>query len=593
MTGYMSARRSALPLLLIGVAAVLSVSLLQFASIADAQPAPANAVPLAANDPALTLWTEDALAGLPPLAVPDYTFGLAQYTITAVRCNHVYHANLGGTPSYGYANGTYADTPGPTLITQRNRPIGVRWVNDLPSGPDMNIFSIDPTVMGAPQDNSNRMVTHVHGLHVLPSSDGLPTQWFGPGKFRLDKYPNIQAASELWYHDHALGITRTNVYAGLAGLYFNRDSYENKLNTYAKLPMIGGINGAYEIPLVFQDKDFLVTRDAKQNITGSYLYYPSTWQPEFFASISVVNFKVWPHLDLQPRMYRFRILNATNSRFINMILPSNLLWIQIGAEGGFMPAPAYMGNTLLIAPAERADVLVDFSSMAGQSFILGNNAPAPYGAAPEEFPDPTVAHTMGQLMQINVGTGRAGGVPINMSKLRAGLPPVKNLGPSVPLYHYTKRKLLEEIFLADGVTVIPTLDGKRFADPVSRNEIEHLGSTAVWEIVNTTPDTHPMHIHLETFQVLGRQTFDTTTFEPYVTWPNPLNNTATGPLILTGAFQGPRPNETGLKDTVQCPEGMVTWIKIKWEDFIGTWVWHCHILEHEENDMMRPLEVGL
>ncbi|GCE07300.1 multicopper oxidase family protein [Dictyobacter aurantiacus] len=455
------------------------------------------------------------------------------------------HRDLPPTTVWGY-NGTY---PGPTFEARTNKPIWVQWINQLPT---THFLPIDHTLYGAGLDVPDvRVVTHLHGGHVGPESDGNPMQWYVPGRSRTDYYPNIQPGALLWYHDHAIGITRLNVYAGLAGLYILRSKADFKLNLPCR---------PYEIPLVFQDRSFLSNGQLNYPSTGVTPYHP-VWVPEFFGDTAVVNGKVWPYLEVEPRKYRFRMLNGCNARFLQLSLGSGQPFIQIGAEGGFLPRPAVL-NQLLIAPGERADIILDFSNFAGQTFNLTNDAPAPYpGGGGQDLP---------LIMQFRV-------------TLPLSRPDKSSIPPYLPQPHpmkppiKTRNLLLTEVVDQNDNPIVILLDEKPFAAPPT--EIVKVNTTEIWNFINLTPDTHPIHLHLTQFRVLNRQPFDVNTYKN------------TGQLVFTGQPIPPESNETGLKDVVKAYPGMVTRIQAPFTDFCGNYVWHCHILEHEDNEMMRPLVI--
>ena len=473
---------------------------------------------------------------------------------------------------WGFTTGETAGYLGPTLVAESGSPISVRWHNELPV-PHLLPSSIDTTIDGrhaagdsiSPEDwLKSRAVTHLHGGNVDPASDGGPDDWFLPGMSKLDEYPNDQDAATLWYHDHALGITRLNPYLGLAGGYVVTDPYERSLN----LP-----GGAYDIPLIVQDKTFDVNGEQTYATEGILPLIHPTWVPEYFGDTILVNGKVWPYLDVEPRRYRFRIVNGSNARFYaltfapekdqNRLKP---VIHQIGAEGGLLPAVAST-DRLVIAPGERADVIVDFARLAGQTVTLRNTAKAPYpgGASP----DPK---TTGQVMQLRVVTPLAG---TDTSAIPAAPRPIERLLPT-DAAQTRDIKLDETLDPATGSPTMLTLEDKAWHDPVTITP--KLGTTEVWRYINTTADTHPMHTHLTMFQVVERRKFDVAAY---------LN---TGVLRFTSAAKGPNPNEAGWKDTVQVAPGEVVSIVAQF-DRLGLYPFHCHILEHEENEMMRPCEV--
>jgi spore coat protein A len=489
------------------------------------------------------------------------------------------HRDLPSTTVWGY-NGSW---PGPTIEAQSGQTLNVNWVSKLPT---THLLPIDHSIHGAESTLPQvRNVAHVHGACTLPDDDGYPEAWFtahgehGP-KFnpRPSSYPNCQPSATLWYHDHALGITRLNVYAGLAGFYLIRDEAEHALN----LPQ-----GEHEIPLMLQDR--LFHRD------GS-LYYPKVvngpkehpiWIQEFYGDMNCVNGKVMPFLEVEPRRYRFRILNAANARFYHLRLfnsdatgnvtnqsfdvPS---FQQIGTDGGLLPAPLEL-HYLLIAPGERFDVIIDFSGCEGKSFSLINDAPAPYTMGGQFLAE--------DLMLFKVTKPLSGK---DTSNVPDTLVPFEPLNPT----YATRERLLlvsEKERLSDGYVIIGLLGNARWHEPIT--EDPKAASTEIWSFINITGDVHPLHVHLVQFQVLNRQTFDVPTYQQ------------TGKLVFTGKPMAPEGNERpAQKDTIKSYPGYVTRVIMRFDlphkapvnpgqELL--YVWHCHILEHEDNEMMRPYKV--
>jgi len=531
---------------------------------------------LAQTSPTLTPFV-DRLP-IPPV-LPHASF----YEIEMRQFRQKLHRDLPPTTLWGY-NGQYV---GPTFEARTGSPISVKWENDLPS---THLLPIDHTIHGAEASLPDvRTVVHLHGAKVLGDSDGYPEAWFTNGYAqtgpsfgpRVYQYPNDQAAMMLWYHDHSLGTTRLNVFAGLAGMYFVRDSVEDSL----AIP-----KGKYEVPLMFQDRFFAGN--------GSLVYpvqdptvappIPPVWIPEFFGDTGLVNGKVWPYLEVEPRKDRFRMLNACNARFLHLTLVDGhdahrqLPFFQIGADQGFLPAPVQLQD-LLMAPAERFDIVVDFRGQSGRTFTLRNDAPAPFpgGGAPD----------LPQLMQFRVS------LPLS----HADQPLPSHLA-SVPLLSASHADRTRQLLLseADDPTTGDPIVGQLgtvsagslfWHDPVT--EDPRANTTEVWELYNITTDAHPIHVHLVRFQVLNRQKFDLNLFQ------------STGEIRFLEPPQAPDPNERpAWKDVVKAfpgdPDngiGNVTRIIQKFELPNGftiprgghqTYVWHCHILEHEDNDMMRP-----
>ena len=351
----------------------------------------------------------------------------------------------------------------------------------------------------------------------------------------------------LWYHDHALGINRLNVYAGLLGTFFIRDAVEDALN----LP-----KGKYEVPLILYDR--LLTRDAQ-------LLYPvspdpqSPWVPEIFGNAILVNGKLFPYLEVEPRKYRFRVLNASNARTYHLALVDNAAnnhaanaapVHQIGTDQGLLPAPVPLAN-LEIAPGERADLIVDFSEHRGAQLILKNDAFV--------------------VMQFRVSSARV----TDTSSLPSSLRPV----PKIPESQAVQTRLLtlDEYVNKSGNPVMLLLNATHWKAPITEKPV--LGSTEIWTLINPTNDTHPIHLHLVRFQILDRQSYEPWLFQ------------TKRQLHFLGPPEPPEPGQAGWKDTVRAYSRMVTRIIVPFDGFTGRYVWHCHILEHEDNEMMRPYEV--
>jgi FtsP/CotA-like multicopper oxidase with cupredoxin domain len=566
--------------------------------------------------------------------------------------------------------------PGPTLETRVGVPTSIRYVNNLQGAGGappvlQSLIKVDQTLHWAdPLGQHGSMnayvgpvpaVAHLHGGEVPSSFDGGPDAWWTPNGIRgpgyvtdTYTYPNMQQATTLWYHDHALGATRLNVYAGLAGFYLLRDSASEPQN----LP--GGpldtpsdqYGNLYEREVVIQDRMF---------DTNGQLYWPSLginptvhpfWGPEFFGDVIMVNGKTWPYLNVEPRRYRFRLLDGSNARFYDLRLMNRTLktagpafW-QIGSDGGLLNAPVVLNDPLhpasprlIIAPGERCDIVIDFSGFAGQTLTLLNAAKAPFpkGAAA----DPA---TTAQIMQFRVGLTVTGGAdpslnPATTASLRAtpierpvaganvrALTLNEHMGPLGPLEMFVNNTMWD-------------------MDP---SEVARVGDTEVWEIINLTADTHPIHLHLVQFQLLSRQAFNVARYMAVYGMPMPgmgpplpydTPSAATGfklggnPDItpfLQGPLKAPDPNETGWKDTFRMNPGEVTrvlvrvapqdanaraaalgvtpgpgvnlfdfepWTPMGETDEFGYpggpgYVWHCHIVDHEDNEMMKQFMIA-
>jgi FtsP/CotA-like multicopper oxidase with cupredoxin domain len=548
--------------------------------------------------------------------------------------------------SYGPANAapTLANRyfyPAFTLENKYNRPTVVKWVNGL--GASSHILPVDQTLhwanpVGANPDTHSTdnnpylgpvpMVTHVHGAHTWEESDGYPEAWYlpagatgvnhlvgsryaefqaksearlgmtwDPGTAIFD-YPNDQRATTLWYHDHTLGMTRVNVYAGPAGFYLIRGGPDDQVGGVLPGPAPGkGIDPFgefFEIPIAIQDRSFNAdgslfypdNRAFFDGFPGPYIpdsNVPPIWNPEFFGNMMVVNGQTWPYLNVKRQRYRFRFLNGCNSRFLVLKMtrtprndnasfntPEGTFW-QIGAEGGFLPQAEPL-NHLLMAPAERADVIIDFSDFnVGEEVILVNDGPdAPFGGIGLE--DLSDWESTGVVMKFIVGAGPATDPSTHPANLV--LPAITPLGTAGSTRNVTLNEEMDNVgadvpsaaLLGSG-TAEGT--GLLWSDAITENPA--VGATEEWHMYNHTADAHPIHIHLVQFQVVGRVPF--------------------GGGTSTAGQNTPLPWETGFKDTVIAYPGEITTVKAKF-DKAGLFVWHCHIVEHEDNEMMRPYRVS-
>ena len=512
-------------------------------------------------------------------------------------------------------------------------------------------FAATPGAYGGPVP----IVTHVHGSEgVGDESDGYAEAWFLPqagnipagyategtwydffrGKAAgrglvapgtdlwepgtaVSQYPNTQRASTIWYHDHTLGMTRLNVYAGPAGFFLIRggpgdevlDSRDGRPGVLpGPAPAIGDPAGLtyYEIPIAVQDRAFNDdgslfypdTRALFDEISGPYL--PTTdlspiWNPEFFGNTMMVNGNTWPYQTIEQRRYRFRFLNGCDSRFLILDfadIPGIEVW-QVGNEGGFLPAPVNLtdlnGGRLLLALAERADLVVDFTNVPLGSHVLRNSGPdEPFGGGePDEDFDVSDPETTGQIMEFRVvpATGRDTSTPPQYLEL----PVITPLGEAVTTRPLALVEEMSTFFDdAPAAAMLGTVDGDpahglvpttalMWSDPVTENP--EVGDTEIWEFYNATADAHPMHIHEVLFQVMDRQ-------------PIVVEEESHRVQIEPGSEpRPPEPWEAGWKDTVTAYPGEVTRLKMRFGQG-GQYVWHCHIVSHEDNEMMRPYRIG-
>ncbi|MBC7291142.1 MAG: multicopper oxidase domain-containing protein [Actinotalea sp.] len=565
------------------------------------------------------------------------------------------------------------NAPSLTIEARYGTPVRITWRNELvdpqTGGYLQHLLPVDPTLHWAnpPGGHAGRddrgvfttvpgpytgpvpMVTHVHGAAgVGDESDGYPEAWYLPaandipagfaevgtwyeyfGGLALARngtswargtataqYPNTQRAGTLWYHDHTLGMTRLNVYAGPAGFYLLREGpdgdkavLDTRTGLPATLPGPAPRDGDgfpakktyYELPLAIQDRTFHVdgalfypdTREFFDGTTGPYVPdgdVAPIWNPEFFGNTIMVNGATWPVHRFEQRRYRLRLLNGCNSRFLVLDfsgIPGAQV-TQIGTEGGFLAAPvdltATTGGRLLLAPAERADVVMDLTAVPVGSYVLTNVGPdEPFGGG-EPGVDFAVAdpESTGLVLRLDVVPAVAPDPSTPAQFLQ--LPAVAPLTPT------TSRALalVEEMSMAPELAEDPppvaallgtvsggTWTARMWHDPVTENPA--VGAVESWEVFNTTADAHPIHVHETLFQVVDRQ-------------PIEVDHEAMT-VVAVGAPRPPEDNELGWKDTVTAYPGEVTRVRMRF-DRAGQYVWHCHVVEHEDNEMMRPFRIG-
>ena len=581
---------------------------------------------------------------------------------------HQFSPDLPATPTFGYSlSSTATDVyGGPTIEAAKGTPVKVAVTDALGAHPLANY--VDPAVMGTQAADAAmpRGAVHLHGAHTEPRYDGLPTATYGVGQGSTYVYGNDQDATGMWYHDHAWGITRLQVTAGLAGQYWLRDKWDTgNSNNPLRLP-----TGAYEVPLTFQDRTF--------NLDGTFAYpigphcgvaglpadYPGQWSPESFGDVATVNGVIEPNMNVNKSLYRFRALNGSNARFYNLrieqvdaagALTGTLLpFFQIGSDGGLLNSPTSL-TSVLMAPAERADLLVDFSKAAtGSKWRVMNDALAPYpdggdGDLPQMMQF-TVTKTVGPKVAVPAtlrgGKGQPAALPAIVAQGGTAVPGALAATSVRTVFLNEIADNLVDPANLEGEPVHVMLGNQFYADSVTMQprsvnvEAPKVNTVEQWEIVNNTGDAHPIHIHLTQFRLLNRQaiTVDPITGDThYLTDTlncsgvnaNPaacvaapgLSNpevAGTGPWpapsaapYLDGAVTGPSANEAGWKDTIISLPGTVTRIIVPFggtaagipapfvgdtksaatQRFTGNYVFHCHILEHEDNDMMSPLNV--
>lgn len=599
------------------------------------------------------------------------TWNALHYRIEIGQFEQRLHPELGGdTPIWGYhqSEGRHL---GPLFVVDRGTPVQITFTNKLPS---THVLPVDTSVPGAKQA-VNRAAVHLHGGYIPWISDGGPYDWWTPEGTTGDLfynnevlnptaapgeavyyYPNEESARLLWYHDHAVGITRLNAQAGMAGGYLIRERDKEK---NAGLPIAE--LGESEYPLIIQDKVF--NEDGTQWYPD--LYDTNIWPlsrkgmglpagvsavPEFFGDTVLANGLAYPTLPVPAGRCRFRILNACNTRVVNLQLwkrdgsadgitlnpatgiPTNTpgpVITQIGTEGGFLKTPVILNNpplmsnpltstgNLLLAPAERADVLIDFSGVAaGTEFIVYNDAPVPFPMGDPAFdfypgnPLNAAPTTAGfgpdtrQILKIVVGGDNVATPParaLNLATIGPEDPdgiliswPVKGAFKQIPVRDLTLNEGFDQYGRLSPTigTAVPNGKGTfglALTDPPT--EVVRDGATEIWRIFNLTADTHPIHFHLVNVQIISRQPFQVAGFKGV---PN-----------FTGVARLPEPNELGWKETIRANPGECISVLVKFKLVPGLpftvplsprtggheYVYHCHILEHEDHDMMRPLIV--
>ncbi len=580
------------------------------------------------------------------------------------------------------------NAPSLTIEARHNRPVRVKWINDLVDANGdyrPHLLPVDPTLHWAnppggtvgrdtrptfdatpgPYTGPVPIVTHVHGaVGVGDESDGYAEAWYlpaarnippayategtwydffrqkavagfgatwGPG-YATFQYPNLGRASTLWYHDHTLGMTRLNVYAGPAGFFIVRGGpdgdkavLDSRSGMPAVLPGPAPIEGDrfpsnkryYEIPIAIQDRAFNGdgslfypnTREFFDGIVGPFIgetnggmegmehdAFSPIWNPEFFGNMLVVNGNTWPFQTVEKRRYRFRFLNGCQSRFLILDfaqIPGVEVWV-IGNEGGFLAAPVNItadhGNRLLMGLAERADVIVDFTNVPVGNYVLGNVGPdEPFGGGvPGVDFDPADPDSTGQVMEFRVVPATAADpttpprflvlpalVPLPAETVTRPLALIEKMGMG---YDADGNMLEGPVEALLGTVEAGVATEKMWMEPVTENPA--VGATEVWEFYNTTGDAHPMHVHEVTFEVVNREGLVLD-----------ADGAVVEPIQLDGVLTPPEPWETGFKDTVIAYPGQVTRVRAQF-NVPGQYVWHCHIVEHEDNEMMRPFRIG-
>ncbi|EST34592.1 O-aminophenol oxidase PhsA [Streptomyces roseochromogenus] len=573
-----------------------------------------------------------------PLTVPPVLCPAAddvpRETEIAVRPTWVrLHPQLPPTLMWGYDG----QVPGPTIEVRRGQRVRIAWTNRIPKDAEYPVTSVEvparapgtppastePGREGVEPDKDVAAlpawtVTHLHGAQTGGGNDGWADNAVGHGDAQLSEYPNDHQAVQWWYHDHAMNITRWNVMTGLYGTYLLRDDEEDALH----LP-----SGEREIPLLLADRNLDTDEDGRLN--GRLLHKtvivqqsnPETGKPvsvPFTGPYTTVNGRIWPYAEVDAAWYRFRLLNASNARIFQLVLidedgnPVPGVVYQIGSDGGLLPRPVPVGfdgelPTLTAAPAERFDLLVDFRALAGRTLRLVNKGPN----QPAGVPDPAGDVRYPAVLEFRVGeTGEEDifelpevlsgsfrrlthDLPHGHRMVLLTPPATKGAGGHPEIWELTEVEDPSGLRLpADGIVQVTGLDGTtKTYRRTSRTFNDGLGFTIAeggyeqWSFLNLAPIVHPMHIHLADFQLLGRDAYDVSGFDPALGGTRtPLRYDADRVIPLA-------PNERGNKDVFRVPGSQMLRVMGRFDGAYGRFMYHCRLLEHEDMGMMRPFVV--
>ncbi|KAJ3708916.1 hypothetical protein LUZ61_012621 [Rhynchospora tenuis] len=533
----------------------------------------------------------DALPQMPIIygySVRGNTLVSVNLTIGMYQTKWKFHRNLPPTPVFVYGTSALTATfPGPTIIARHGVPLYVKWENHLP---DQHILPTDNTVPTAiPNMGGVPAVVHLHGSVHPPQSDGSAFAWFtrdykevGPMWTQTTyQYPNIQPPGNLWYHDHALGLTRANLLAGLLGAYIIEKPEIDR-------PMDLPSGDVEDLHLIIADRSFNTDGTLFMNSTGNVPSIHPQWQPEYFGEAITVNGKVWPFLNVARKRYRFRILNASNARYLNLTLSNGLPFYVVGADGSYLSAPVRT-STIVLSPAEIADVVIDFSTSTTSFAELLNSAPYPFPTG-----TPTVGTLLGKVMAFNINGPQVfdnSTIPIKeVNYANVTMPEPSTKTRYIVLYEYTT---------PSGQSTHLYINGLRLEDPAT--ETPKSGTTELWHVINLTPDNHPLHMHLGMMQAINvtelvgyQQFFDCMTQLNDAVLCN-VTDHAVGKNLPIPEY------EKTWKNNVKIEPGYMTSIVVAFKivdtnqsyPFDATaqpgYVYHCHILDHEDNAMIRPL----
>ncbi|MGJ0120676.1 multicopper oxidase family protein [Williamsia sp. MIQD14] len=505
----------------------------------DYPPAYPFPVPTIFHSPPLAKFVDEMIR-------PPVRSGVGELSITARSGRARMHRDLPSVPSFGYSDMPYL---GATIDGRVGEPTTFRYRNELLRHPFA--ADIDTTLHGVSESYRDRPPNslHLHGAVTAPDSDGNPERLLLPRVgTAVHHYPNRQEAGHLWYHDHAMGITRSNVYAGLAGNFLLRDDHD----TGDASNRVGLPYGDHEIPLILQEKIF--TAAGHMSIRSTPVVPQGRWEGGAVGDVGMINGTVWPKITVDRGLYRFRILNAGSYSVWTLHLSdATPMWV-IGNEGGLLDAPVEV-RSFRIAPGERYDVLVDFSRLRpGDTVDLCNSEDPPLQAAMlGEVRMPVFGRFVASAR-----SGFRGPVP---SRLR-GRPGLPDALPPIARAGSVRNVTVSQPYALRLPPAIMSLNNLRYSDP--QLEMPRQGTTEIWNIINITPDPHPIHIHLVTFRILGRRPLRTVEYQ--AAHPQPAIGVRWAPApdrFYGGRSRGPAPWEAGWKDTVRTDGGTVTQVVVR------------------------------
>ncbi|KAJ4916452.1 Multicopper oxidase LPR1 [Raphanus sativus] len=501
-----------------------------------------------------------------------------------------FHRDLPPTPVFAYGTSRRSATvPGPTIEAVYGVDTYVTWRNHLPSS---HILPLDLTISPAsPKRGGIPTVVHLHGGIHEPSSDGNADAWFtsgfketGPKWTKTTMhYENMQQPGNMWYHDHAMGLTRVNLLAGLVGAYILRhDTVESPL----RLPT----GHEFDRPLVVFDRSFRADGSIYMNATGNNPSIHPQWQPEYFGDAIIVNGKAWPRLTVRRRRYRFRVINASNARFFRFFFSNGLDFVVIGSDSAYLSEPVTT-KSVLLSPSEIVDVVVDFSKSPSRTAVLANDAPYPYPGG-----DP-VNEESGKVMKFIVSDEYEDDtwtIPKRLINYPSADVSNAVLTRYISMYEYVSD--------SDEPTHL-YVNGLPYDAPVT--ETPKSGTIEVWEVINLTEDNHPLHIHLGLFKVVEQTALLAAGLEEFKECMTKHNDAVKCQIskYVRGKKTAVAAHERGWKNVFKMMPGHVTRILVRFAyihsnasyPFDPTqepgYVYHCHILDHEDNMMMRPLKV--